>query len=578
MHEDSDLPAARLNRRVWLICLALFLFTFAAFAAVARNDFVAYDDPFWVTHNPHVQKGLAPESIAWALTTSEIGYWHPLTWLSHLVDVELFGLRPAPQHLVNVVIHSFSAAILFLALLLMTGATWRSAFAAAVFAIHPLRVESVAWISERKDVLYMLFGVLTLLAYQSAIHRQARQIVLVSCCYALSLMAKPMLVTLPFLLLLLDVWPLRRIELIPLRLPRRVLIEKIPLFALALIFCCITYAAQRRADTMVESEYFPLGARLMAAPVNIVRYLGKWIWPTRLAVLYPLDVHVSPWQSLLAGGLVIGISAAALVMLRRHSYLAVGWFWFLGTLVPVIGIVQVGLQATADRYSYFPTIGLGICLAWGIGDLTQRLPRRGRLLWPVGIVALVSLACVSQVQIGYWRNTMTLFNRALAVTNNNYVAHSYIGSELAQRGDFTDAEQEFREAIRIRPDYAQGYFNLGNCLAEQNRVLPAIQAYHRAIDLRPRFAEALLNLGRLYAGVGQMDSAAANFARATMARPDYVEAHVSFGQALQAMGDADGAIAQFRAALALRPDQPAVRQRLLLAERQKQPPATSPSR
>jgi protein O-mannosyl-transferase len=570
-----------MNWRTWLICLLLIVGTVGIFLRVTRNSFVDYDDPVYITRNPHVQRGLTPAGIGWAFTTTDAANWHPLTWLSHMLDVDGFGNDPAAHHLISVVIHAVSGALLFLALFRMTGATWCSAFAAAVFAVHPLRVESVAWAAERKDVLAALFWMLTLLAYRSYVVRPTIQrYILVALYLLLGLLAKPMLVTLPFVLLLLDIWPLRRIQTHPWRVPRRVIVEKLPLLALAGASCVVTYVAQHRGGALAASESAPISLKFANATVGIVRYIGKIFWPTKLAVLYPLQPHIPGTYVLAAGGILIIITLMAIALLRSRPYVAVGWFWFLGTLVPVIGIVQAGNQAIADRYTYIPSIGLLICVSWGVADVAARWRFRSPMLALGSAAVLIVLCWLTWVQIGHWKNTMTLFAHALNVTSDNYIAHSYVGSEYAKLRNLDQADAEFRNAIAIKPVYAEAHFNLANCLAERGAAKEAIAEYEKAIESRPGFAEAYLNLGRLYAASGQMELATVCFARAVVHRPDYVEAHESFGQALLALGDVNGAITQFRDALSLRPDSLSIKQKLdrALLEQKKLRSATAPTK
>ncbi|MDX2166671.1 MAG: hypothetical protein SF182_06390, partial [Deltaproteobacteria bacterium] len=422
-------PVAGRRRRA-LVCVALIASIVALYAPVREHDFVNYDDPEYVLENTPVRAGVTPAGILWAFTHFHSANWHPLTWISHMVDCRVFGLDAGAHLMVNVALHALAAALLFLFLERATGAFWRSAFVAALFAVHPLRVESVAWVSERKDVLAALFWMLTLHAY--AWHARApsgRRMALVTAAFAGGLLAKPMLVTLPFVLLLLDLWPLDRPR------TRALLLEKMPLFALVLASCAVTIAAQYTAGAMVALvPGFGVSYRVQNAIVSYATYLGQTVWPTDLAVFYPPRTPVPPAEVALSAAVLLAISGLVARHGARRPYLPLGWLWYLGVLVPVIGLVWVGEQARADRFTYLPQIGIGIIVAWGVNDLLARWPRRAWVLAPAATALLLAWAAATRVQIGYWRNTQTLFEHALAVTRDNHVVHANLGAELARLG------------------------------------------------------------------------------------------------------------------------------------------------
>ena len=486
-----------------LICCGLIVLTLLVFRPVVGHDFVFFDDDVYVTHNPHIQQGVSPSGVRWAFTTFHAANWHPLTWLSHMLDVQCYGPNPAGHHSTNLILHAFNAALLFLVLVRMTGRTGASAFVAAVFAVHPLRVESVAWISERKDLLSGAFWVLTLGAYaRYAEKRSLARYVMVLVSLALGLMAKPMLVTLPFVLLLLDYWPLERIPNAERRLPNAagaLVLEKIPLFILSVASSVITMKAQHAGGAVQPVEQFPFAIRIGNAAVSYVLYIKQLIWPTGLAFFYP---HPGAWaisQVLGATFFVLAVSAIVLLLARRRRYLPVGWFWYLGTLVPVIGLLQVGGQAMADRYTYVTQIGLLIMLVWAAADALDRLePRARRICGSVlAAVVLLPLAVAARTQLASWQNSYTLFTRALAVTDRNATAHNNLGALLAREGSVAEAERHFRAALEIQPRYPHANKNLANMLLEQGRKEEAATYYRAMVDSCPDDVESLNNLAWL---------------------------------------------------------------------------------
>ena len=490
-----------------LIAIALGAMTLALFWPARQHEFIRYDDPLYVTENVVVQKGLTAEGLKYAFATGDASNWHPLTWLSHMLDSEislrLAGSRDA-QHSVNaavhhttsIALHALNAGLLFLVLCRLTRATWPCAFGAAFFALHPLRVESVAWVAERKDLLSALFGLLAIFCYA----RFARtggvwRYILVVFWFALSLMAKPMLVTLPFVLLLLDWWPLERWR--PVRLGR-LIIEKIPLLALTLASCIVTYIMQQRGGSVEASGMIPLSARLGNAAVSYMRYLGKTFWPTDLAVLYPHPGHWPIADVLIACAGLAVISIIALAFARRVPALPVGWFWFVGTLVPVIGIVQVGAQSMADRYTYFPHIGLFMAIVWSSLAIFGR--ERSWLLTVVGVAAAGAFCVETRNTLRRWHNTETLYRHVLEVTAENWVVELNMGTLLLnQPGRASEAEAHFRNAVRIKPDSTDARYSLATWSFRTGRVKDAIAELQRVVELNPDHALGLNDLAWILA-------------------------------------------------------------------------------
>jgi len=533
------------------ICAALLLATFAVYAQVGRFDFVNFDDPDYVVDNLHVRDGITADGVRWAFTSVEAANWFPVTRLSHMLDVQLFGLRSGWHHLVNVLIHTLAALLLFAFLNRATQARWPSALVAFLFALHPLHVESVAWVAERKDVIGAFFWFLALWAYV----RGRKPLVLAAFC--LGLMAKPMIVTLPFVMLLADVWPLRR--------PRTpaLLWEKLPLFALSAAAAIATYLVQRGSGAVRALDAFPIGLRIENALVTYVVYMARMIWPARLAVFYPYPVDVPVWQAALAGLVLAGITVLVVRSLRDRPYLAVGWFWYLGTLVPVIGLVQVGAQARADRYMYVPMVGLAVMLAWGL--VGQAISPANRAVAAACVAACVAL---TWVQVGYWRSSETLFRHALDVTAGNYLAHHNLGVALAEEpGRLPEAIAQYEAALAIKPDYARARTDLGNALARTGRLQDAVAQYQAAIRLEPDAAIPHNNLGNALSQIpGRLPEAIAEYESALRFEPNYAEAHNNLGSALASMpGRMPEAIAEFETALRINPDYAQARTNLDLA-------------
>lgn len=580
------------------IALLLALAALLVFARVGGHEFLYYDDNLYVTGNPMVQGGLSWSGLAWSFTAMSVANWHPLTWLSHMLDVQLFGLDPGGHHLVNVLFHAANAVLLFLVLLRMTGARWRSAFVAALFALHPLHVESVAWVAERKDVLSGFFGLLALLAYVRYAERPGiRRYVWVVLLFALGLLCKPMMVTMPFLLLLLDYWPLGRmgggLASVPGPGPApvsRLLLEKIPLLALSAASSVVTVVAQRRGEAMADLS-LGFGSRLSNAAVGYVRYLGKTFWPGSLSVFYPYPGSAIPvWQVAGACLLLLLVTLFVMLRIRRSPWLAVGWLWFAGTLVPVIGLVQVGAQSIADRYTYIPLTGIFIMVAWEVPERLGRWRIRTQTVRAASLLVIIVLTGLTWRQIGYWKDHETLFRHALSVTRDNCMAHVSLGDFLSrkgnadeaifhtrealrlcpkdetawynlgvwerERGDLSNAAGALEEALRLKPGYANAWSNLGAVYQALGRIPEAADALLEVVRLAPDDAAAWFNLGSLYGKTGQIAEAIEACREAVRLKPDYAAAWNNLGIAYQGSGRIPEAISAFRQAAQLRSDDP----------------------
>lgn len=540
-----------------VVLALLFAGAFALYSPALHHPFIDLDDPQYVTENPHLAGGLTPAAVAWAFSSFDAANWHPLTWLSHLADVSLFGFAPAGHHFTSVLLHAVNTVLLFLFFWRTTRALWSSGILAALFAVHPLRVESVAWVAERKDVLSASFWLLTMLAYAAYAQRGGRsRYALVVALFALGLLAKPMLVTLPLALLLLDLWPLGRWRLARdgARDLGRLVLEKVPLLALAVLSSVITFVAQRRGGALRGGEFLPFAGRAANALLSYAKYIGKTLWPAALAPFYPLPATAPPLASAaLSAALLLAISAAAVALVRRRPYLLVGWLWFLGTLAPVIGLIQVGEQAMADRYMYLPGIGLLVMAVWGLADLAGavRAPRAALIAAAAG--AVIALSAVTFVQLGYWSSTRTLFAHAKAVVKDNWFAEFVLGSALEKEGAVDQAIDQYRAALRLRPSRPALHNNLGHALFTQGRVDEAIAEYREALHLLPRFVGALNNLGQATEEQGRVDEAIRIYQQALQIEPDDPDVHNNLGRALFLKGRLPDAIGHYHEALRSRP-------------------------
>jgi tetratricopeptide (TPR) repeat protein len=604
--------------------LVVFVAVFLTFLPIVRNGFISFDDGSYVTQNVHVQKGLSWDGLGWALRTTATGNWHPLTWLSHMLDCQIFGLRPWGHHLTSVFVHALNSTLVFLLFRNMTGAFGRSIFLAALFGLHPLRVESVAWAAERKDVLSVFFFLLTIWAYVKYVSGVRSQIsgmgvssvecrgaahaphstlpapgfyLLSLILFALGLMSKPMLVTLPFVLLLLDYWPLGRVTSDEWRVtrvgasihaPRSTLhalpsyfLDKFPFFLLAAISSVVTFIVQRQAGATTVLQHLSWIQRTENAFTSYLRYLQKLLWPQHLAIFYPYPSYWPIASVLLAVCLLAAVSFLAIRFRREQPYVFVGWLWFVGTLIPVIGLVQVGRQAMADRYTYIPSIGICLVVVWGVADMcrswfpsqTGRTGQTGQTPLVVAGVLLVMLSAVLTIhQIGSWRDSETLFRHANAVAADNYLAHANLGFELQRQGRSEEAIKEYEEALRIKADDVNTRSSLVGLLASAgrsseaaNQARIAIEQYQAILRSVPNDVNARNSLGSLLLSIGQNDEAVAQFQTALSHAPDFSEAHNNLGYALERQGRLDAAAEQFQLALQGKPDDVHIRNNLAAA-------------
>jgi len=515
-----------------LICLGLALSVLVVFGRLAFFDFVFFDDHVYVIEKAQVLAGLTPGSIRWAFTATDAGFWHPLTWLSLMVDREIWGLNPGGYHITNVLLHLAATLLLFAALHRLTGALWKSGFVAALFALHPLHVESVAWIAERKDVLSGLFWMLSLLLYARYVERPGwGRYILVLFSFVLGLMAKAMIVTLPIIFLLLDIWPCRRLWAGNWRKNWRLVVgEKIPFLLIGAAVGLVTIMAEQQVGALKTFEEFPFFVRLTSAIVAYGFYLYKAVLPFNLSVHYP---HPGVWP---LGTVVSAASVLALITflavknLRSRPYLLVGWFWYLISLLPVSGLIQIGSHAYADRYTYIPLIGIFIAVVWGVGECVSSSIKTNDLgisplaVAVMGVSIILIFALTSVRQVGYWQNAETLFRQAVAVTENNYLAHNNLGAALSRQGRYGEAMPQFERALQIRPGYVEASFNMGEALAGQGRFGEALSVYGRVLAMQPGFAAGHNNIAIVYARTGNIDQAIVHFREAIRIRPDYEDA------------------------------------------------------
>ncbi|MGA3280056.1 MAG: tetratricopeptide repeat protein [Smithella sp.] len=586
-----------------LICLALAILTVITFWSLKDCGFITFDDTNYVYENSYVQSGLNWNSIGQAFSSELVeksGNWHPLTWLSLMLDYQIFGLNPSAYHLVNLLVHIMNTILLFLIFHRMTKKLWPSAFVAALFAIHPLHVESVAWIAERKDVLSTFFWMLTMGAYSYYVeYRGFRRYSLVLLFFILGLMAKPMLVTLPFVLLLLDFWPLQRFgeikpdhkvqpeesthltsdkqkkkskkkqaikETLEVKKPAApeykwsliypLLWEKVPLFVLAILSSVVTYIAQQKGGAISSIEMLPLGVRIGNALVSYIAYIGKMIWPSNLAVLYPHPGVLVPWQVLVSALLLIAITLLVILRAKRSPYLATGWLWYIGTLVPVIGIVQVGDQVMADRYTYISLIGLFIMVAWSVPDFLKKWKYREEILLASAALIILCISVITWTQVGYWQNSITLYDHTLKVTDNNWLIYNSRGTAYNGLGNYRQAIEDYDRAIKINPDYADTYNNRGVGYIGLGHYRQAIEDFNMAIRLKPDYATAYYNRGSVYDKfLSQGKFAIEDFNKAISLKPDYAEAYNNRGAVYGKFLRQDKfAIEDFNKAISLKPD------------------------
>ncbi|MEN6320298.1 MAG: tetratricopeptide repeat protein [Syntrophaceae bacterium] len=554
----------------------MILFTLVTFWQVQYCQFINdYDDHYYITGNSYVQNGLSWKGIAWAFTTFYASNWHPLTWLSLMFDYELFRLNPAGYHWTNVFFHIASTLLLFLVLNRMTGALWRSGFVAALFAVHPLHVESVVWVAERKDVLCTFFWMLTMYTYVLYVERPCwKRYMIVFVSFSFGLMAKPMLVTLPFVFLLLDYWPLQRFpfksaaddrhfqqgymantQIIPQDVSiSRLVLEKIPFIVLSICSSILTVFAQNSYQAIISLDTIGLHYRVANAFISVAKYIEMMFWPKDLAIFYPFIINMLfSWRIIWSVLLFVTITIFAVRWIRRYPYLFVGWFWYLGTLVPVIGLVQVGSQAIADRYTYVPLIGIFITTTWGFTDLLKRWNYRKAFFSLTSGIILSALMVFSWFQVQHWKNSITVFERAVSVTEKNVFAHNNLGVALYKEGKYDEAFNQFMKTAQIKPDYYGAYNSMGLALAAQGKWDEAIRQYLIALKIKPDHPEVHNNLGIAYASQGKVSEAVTHYSQALMIKPDYFEARNNLGLDLVLLGRYNDAVIQYTESLRLNP-------------------------
>jgi len=538
------------NGSFW-ICVALAFVVAAVYCQVYKFDFLSFDDPDYAFENPNVQSGITIEAIKWAFTTGYSTNWHPLTWISHMLDWQLFGNNAGAHHLVNLIFHIANTLLLFIVLKQMTDALWQSAFVAALFALHPLHVESVAWVAERKDVLSTFFWILTMWAYLRYVKRpKILRYLLTVIFFALGLMAKPMLVTLPFVLLLLDYWPLERFGR---QKVYRLIVEKVPLFVLSAASSVITFIIQRSWGAVVTT--IPLRFRISNAFISYVKYMEKMFWPSKLAVFYPhIERDLSVSYAVMSAAVLLAITIFTLRFAKKHRYLVTGWLWYLGTLVPVIGIVQVGIQAMADRYTYITLTGLFIIIAWGLPEIFKRWRYKKIVLASLSLLIILTISICTYNQLGYWRNSLSLFQHTLDVTGNNYTANLCMAEVLHKQGRLNEAVYHCGEAIRIKPGAFQAHLKMGAVLRDTGRLDESAAEYQRCLKIRPNDPNVLNGYGITLSNQGKYDEAVKYFGEALRIRPDFAAAHDNMGHALTIQGNLEGAAAHLTKALQLDPD------------------------
>jgi tetratricopeptide (TPR) repeat protein len=553
--------------KVLFVSLCLIVAIIIAYAQASNFDFVDFDDGSYITENSHVQEGLTVESIIWAFTAFHSANWHPLTWFSHMLDCQLYGLNPMGHHWTNVQFHIANTLLLFFIFFKMTGALWRSAFVAALFALHPLHVESVAWVSERKDVLSTFFGLLMIIAYYRYVKLPClKNYMLVIILFSLGLMAKPMLVTFPFVLLLLDYWPLKRFKLINngaqpdgtpvfVRQPSfRLVLEKVPLFIMVVISSILTFLAQQSENALVPLESLSVKTRIANALISYISYVLKAVWPRNLAVYYPHPVDTLPFWQICGAALLISTACIwAIRTSKKYPYIAVGLFWYLGTLLPVIGLVQVSDQAMADRYTYIPLIGLFIIVAWGVSDLLVKWHYR-KIFFGVSVVIILSaLTARTFSQASHWRNTITLFENAVKVTENNYRALNNLGNALVDKGKYDEAVLHFTEAIRINPQKTDARNNLASVLFLQGNADEAIIYYNEILNTHPQETDTRNNLANVLFSQGKPNEAIFHYNKILQTNSEYADVHCNLAYVLSTQGRFEEAELHYREALRIDP-------------------------
>ncbi len=531
-----------------LICLILALIIFAVFFQVHSFGFINLDDPGYVSENPNIQAGITLNAVKWAFTTIHTGYWHALTWLSYMLDWQLFGLNAGGYHITNLIFHIANTLLLFIILRQMTKALWQSAFVAALFALHPLHVESVAWIAERKDVLSTFFWLLAMWAYVRYVKNPKLKWYLISLMlFALGLMSKPMLVTLPFVLLLLDYWPLNRISRFNWQTIYRLILEKIPFFFLAAVLSVVTFIAQHSSGAISSLTGISIKSRVCNALISYVQYIEKMFWPTHLAFFYPYPAHISISYAMISAGFLLAVTIFILLFSKKHRYLFTGWFWYLGTLLPVIGLVQVGSQAMADRYTYIPLIGLFIIITWSLPEMLAKWSSRKAAIWISSLICISILAVCTFYQTRYWKDSLTLCRHALEVTKNNYQAHLCMVKPLLEQNRIDDAVLHGREAVRINPDDVHAINALGSALYKQGKIDDVVRCFRKVLEMDPGDPTANLNLAAVLVTKGSFAEAVAHY-RIAGSAVNTPRIHGDFGYALARLGQFRQAAQEYRKA------------------------------
>jgi len=551
MHQFIDIKR---HQKILTIYLLLILTILVTYWQVKNFNFVGFDDELYITENSHIQAGLTIEGIVWAFETFRAGNWHPLTWLSHMLDCELYGLNPMGHHWTSLQIHIINTLLLFFMFQKMTGAIWRSAFVAALFALHPLHVESVAWLAERKDVLSTFFGMLTILAYIRYVKkRNLFRYSLIFIFLSLGLMAKPMLVTMPFVLLLLDFWPLERLKYYSSDQSSKtfsLIYEKIPLFIPVAISSVLTILAQKEAEALYTFEALPVTTRIANAFVSYASYIIKTIWPQKLAIFYPHPFGMlSSWNIFGSVLLIAGLSFLAIRMLNQYKYMAVGWFWYLGTLIPVIGLIQVGAQSMADRYTYIPLTGLFIMLAWGISDLLKKWHYRKTVLAVCTIILLFTFSTRSYFQIRHWENSAAVFKNAIQTTKNNWLAYRELGLALMRDDKLDDAVFYYKKALQIRPKYLTALDNLGMTLYRLEKFEEALFYYSKALKIDPKNAGIHNNTANILTALGKLEEAIKHYKKAVLIDSEFADAHYNLANVLAVQGQLDKAVLYYESAI-----------------------------
>jgi tetratricopeptide (TPR) repeat protein len=516
-----------------LICLVLALSTLLAYWDISSHQFVIIDDPVYVTQNPYVQSGLTLQSVKWAFTTTKAEFWHPLTWLSYMLDTQVFGGQPGGYLFTNLLLHVLNAILMFVIFQAMTHKRWQSAFVAALFALHPLHVESVAWIAERKDVLSSFFWLLTMGVYVHYVQRPGRNRYLALCLIlTLGLMAKPMLITLPFVLLLLDYWPLCRCTVekpisASISSALSLIREKIPLFVLAAIFSLTTFWVQKTGGGISSGEQYSFTDRIYNAIISYTGYMWKTIWPHKLAVFYPFPDNFSIWKVGGAAFLLLSITMLAFKSIRQYPFFIVGWLWYLGTLFPVIGLIKIGDFSLADRYTYIPLTGIFIIITWGISEISVKLPLKKLILVAGAAITITGLSAASHFQVQRWNDSFTLFEHALQVTEKNYYAHYGLGHALAGQGNWDQAVSHFLKAVQLKPSKATLQNDLGRVLASQGKLKKAAVHFTKALDINPQLPAAHFNLANVLVAEKEFNLAVYHFSEALKLHPDFAASNSS---------------------------------------------------